>query len=48
MSACRRNFHETNYMSFLITDNEVLEKYYEIWEKLELVSKKNLIVTCIR
>ena len=27
MSACRRDFEETRYMSFLIKDKELLEKY---------------------
>ena len=30
MSAYRRNFCETKYMSFLMTDNKLLEKYNEI------------------
>ena len=30
MSACRRNLYETKYISFLIKDNELLEKYNEI------------------
>ena len=30
MSAYRRNFDETKYMSFLIKDIELLEKYNEI------------------
>ena len=33
MSACRRDFHETKYISFLIKDDELLEKYNEIWRK---------------
>ena len=44
MSACRRNFDETKYVSFLINDVKFLEKYNEIWEKLKIVSEKNLIV----
>ena len=44
MSACRRNFDETKYVSFLMNDVKLLEKYNEIWEKLKIVSKKNLIV----
>ena len=35
MSACRRDFDETKYMSFLIKDDELLEKYNGIWEKVE-------------
>ena len=30
MSAYRRDFDETKYMSFLIKDNELFEKYNEI------------------
>ena len=35
MSECRRDFDETKYMSFLIKDNELLEKYNKIWEKVK-------------
>ena len=34
MSAYRRDFNETKYMTFLMKDDELLEKYYEIWEKV--------------
>ena len=34
MSECRRNFNETKYMSFLMKDNELLEKYYKIRDKI--------------
>ena len=40
MSAYNRNFDETRYMSFLIKDNELLEKYNEIWEKVKNSIKK--------
>ena len=33
MSAYRIDFDETNYMSLLIKDHELLEKYNEIWVK---------------
>ena len=33
MSAYRRDLDEAKYMSFLIKDNELIEKYNEIWEK---------------
>ena len=33
MSAYRKDFDETKYISFLIKDDELLEKYNEIWEK---------------
>ena len=42
-----RDFDESKYMSFLIKDDELLEKYNEISKKeknLKIVSKKNLIV----
>ena len=32
MSAYRRVFDKTKYMSFLIKNNELLEKYNEIWK----------------
>ena len=31
----RRDFDETKYMSFLIKDYELLEKYNEKWEKIK-------------
>ena len=40
MSAYRRDFHETEYMSFLIKDDESLGKYNEIWEKVSNIIKK--------
>ena len=33
MSAYRRDFDETKYRSFLIKDDELLEKCNENWEK---------------
>ena len=42
MSAYRKDFNETKYMSFLKKDDEVLEKYNEIWEKVKIVIKKEL------
>ena len=33
MSAHRRDFDETKYISFLVKDSELLEKCNEIWEK---------------
>ena len=33
MSAYSRDFDETKYISFLINDGELLEKYNEIWKK---------------
>ena len=40
MTAYRRDFDETKYISFLIKDNELLEKYNEIWEKVKSSIKK--------
>ena len=40
MSANRRDFHETKWMSFLIEDAELLEKYNEIWDKVSNNVKK--------
>ena len=34
MSAYRRDFDKTKYKSFLIKDNELLEKYNELWKKV--------------
>ena len=45
MSAYRRNFDKTRYMSFLIKDNELLENYNEIWDKVSNTIKKDLIVS---
>ena len=40
MSAYRRDFDETKYLSFLIKDDELLAKYNEIWEKVNNSLKK--------
>ena len=40
MSAYRRHFDETKYMPFLINDDELLEKYNNIWEKIKNDIKK--------
>ena len=39
MSAYRKNFDETKYVSFLIKDDELLEKY-KIWEKVKKSQKR--------
>ena len=39
LSACRKDFDETKYMSFLIKD-ELLEKYNKIWEEVKNIIKK--------
>ena len=33
MNAYRKDFDETKYMSFLLKDDKLLEKYNEIWKK---------------
>ena len=42
MSAYRRDFDETKFMSFFINDDEFLEKYSEIWEKVVNSIKKRI------
>ena len=44
MSAHREDFHKTKYMSLLIKDDELLEKYKKIWEEVRNSIKKELIV----
>ena len=34
MTAYRKDFDESKYISLLIKDNELLEKYNEIWDKV--------------
>ena len=40
MSAYRRDFDETKYLSSLIKDDELLENYNEIWEEVKNSIKK--------
>ena len=40
MSAHKRDFDETKYVSFLIKDHELLEKFNELWEKVRNSFKK--------
>ena len=40
MSAYRRNFDETKYISFLIKDSELLGKYNDILDKVRYIIKK--------
>ena len=40
MSGYRRDFDEIKYMAFLIKDDEFLEQYKEIWEKVSNSIKK--------
>ena len=44
MTAYRKDFNKTKYVSFLIKDDELLEKYNEIWEKINNSLKKDLIM----
>ena len=39
-SSYRGDFDETKYMSFLMKNEELLEKYIEIWEKVSNSTKK--------
>ena len=41
MSAYRKDFDETKYLSFLIKDDNLLEKYSEIWEQVKNSPKKD-------
>ena len=40
MKAYRGVFDETNYISFIMKDDKLLEKYNEIWEKVKNSLKK--------
>ena len=40
MNGYKKRFDKTNYMSFLIKDNELLEKYNKIWDKISNNTKK--------
>ena len=42
MTPYRKDFDETKYVSFLIKDNELLEKCNEIWGKVTNSIKKEL------
>ena len=44
MGSYRTDFDESKYVSFLTKNDELLEKYNEIWKKSAIASKKNLIV----
>ena len=39
MTSCRKDFHETKYMSFLLKDHELLKNTIQIGKKLRIVSK---------
>ena len=40
MSGYRRNYNETKYMSFLVNENDLLERFNEIWDKFSNTIKK--------
>ena len=42
ITAYRKDFDETKYISFLIKDNELLEKWNEIWDKVSYATGKEL------
>ena len=44
MSEYTKRLKVTKYMSFLIKDDELLETYGKIWNKVRIVLKKDLIV----
>ena len=44
MSAYRRDFNETKYMSFLMDNNKLLEKSNQICDKVSNTIKKDLKV----
>ena len=44
MTAYRKDFDETKYLSFLIKDHKLLEKYNKILENVKNSFKKNLKV----
>ena len=42
MSVYSKDFDETIYMPFLIKDDELLEKYNEVWEKAKVKPQKRI------
>ena len=44
MSACRIDFDETECLCFMIKEEKVFDNYTEIWENVNNMIKKNLIV----
>ena len=40
MSAYRKDFNETKYISFLIKDNELSKKYNKIWKNVKNTIQK--------
>ena len=44
MSIYKRDFDKTKCMYFLIKDEKIFDKYYEIREKVSNIIKKNCII----
>ena len=44
MSAYRKDFDETKYMSFFIKDDELLKNIINVGKSLKMLSIKNLIL----
>ena len=40
----KKKINETKYISFLIKDDELLEKYNKIWDKVSNSIKKNYLI----
>ena len=40
----KKKINETKYISFLIKDDELLEKYNKIWDKVSNSIKKNDLI----
>ena len=43
MSAYRKDFNEAKSLPFLIKEDKLLEKYNEIWEKVQNIIKKEFV-----
>ena len=44
MNAYRKGFDETKFVSFLIKDDKLLEKYNEVWKKGRNIIYKEIII----
>ena len=44
MTACRKDFDESKYISFLIKNAKLLGKHSELWENINSSLRKNVIV----
>ena len=45
MTTYRKDFEGTKFMSFLIKDDELLEKYNDIWKKIKDSLKRKPVYT---